>query len=55
MCTLLCTILKISVNHVYGMRDHIFVTTIFPEFIWLTKWKSSGHAHSSCVAKFYNF
>jgi len=21
------------------------VTTIFREFIWLTKWKNSGHAH----------
>jgi len=28
------------------------VTTIFPKFIWLTKWKNSGHTHFSCVTTF---
>jgi hypothetical protein len=32
----------------YSLFDHIFfscVITIFPEFIWLTTWKKSDHAH----------
>jgi len=29
------------------------VTTIFPEFIWLTKWKNGGHTYFSCVTTFY--
>jgi len=30
-----------------------YVTTIFPELIWLTKWKNSGHAHFNCVTTFF--
>jgi len=47
MCTHLYHFEKFQLTKIWSVLPHFFscVTTIFPEFIWLTKWKDRGHTH----------